>query len=117
MRGGDLVGLALSEQSGKPSVTQLAGCRLQAGLLFPRAGRGMSSANMQLQSKSLAQFAHEILVGVGFGATNPVMKVGDGEHHTQLLTQLQQCPQQSYRIRPSGDSHGHPVSGLEQVVA
>src|SRR5579859_3412094 len=71
---------------------------------------------MKFESQLPGEGAGKLLIGVGLGAANLVIEVGDGEYQPQFLPQLKENAQQRDRVRAAGNSHGHAITRLKQPV-
>ena len=69
---------------------------------------------MEVEIELVSKCVHELLVGIGL-RTNAVMEVRDGEHHAELIAQLQHRAQKRDRIRSSGDSDTNAVSRAHKL--
>ena len=62
------------------------------------------------------EFGDELLVGVGVGAAQLVVEVGDGNHDAEVLAQFKQHAQQRNRVCTTRDGDSYTVSGAWQVA-
>ena len=70
---------------------------------------------MKFKAELRCQICHKLLIGIGFGPANLMMKMRGCKHNPQFLPQLQQDPEQRNGIRATGAADGNALSRLEQA--
>lgn len=62
------------------------------------------------------EIGDEVLVGIGFFATNPVVEVHDAEYDAQIAPHFQQGTQEGYTVRTAGNGSAYAISWAEEGV-
>jgi hypothetical protein len=71
-------------------VSQLARGGLMAQVLALRVRGHIAMPRVKLKLKTLREVAHEIVIRVGGGTSNPVIKVDNGKHQPLGVSQVKQ---------------------------
>jgi hypothetical protein len=71
---------------------------------------------MKLQPMLTSQSRNKLLIRLRLRPAQPVIEMNDGEDNAELLPQLDQQPQQRYRIDPARNRNPNPVSSPQQFL-
>src|SRR5579864_1649848 len=99
----------------KKRVPQFPRRRLNTDALLCRVPRNIITIAIELQPELARQCAHELLIGIRFRPPQLVIEMNNRQDNPQLPAKLQQKPQQSYGVDPSGNRHTNTFPGIQQL--
>jgi hypothetical protein len=112
--GGYGVQFSRGQELAEPGVTESA-----SGLFNGLAGAGglgvaIDFGFVEGEAKIRGKGADEFEIGVGFGASQAVMKMGDVQDEAEFPAPVGKRTQEGHRVSASGDTDAQPQTGLEE---
>jgi hypothetical protein len=79
--------------------------------------RNIAAVRMKFQPVLTGQVSNKLLIGVGFGSAQLVIKMNYRYHNAEFFTQLKQQAQKRDRINPARNRHADSISSPQQLLS